>query len=326
VSLAVSVIVTVYNEGSSIERLLDSLATQSRKPDEIVIVDGGSTDNTLDLLNDYRTHKDLVLHVYSRPGANISEGRNAAIAAARGEVIAVTDSGVRLSPHWLEELIRPFDRAPETNTVAGFFVPDPQTSFEVAMGATVLPAIEDIDPNTFLPSSRSVAFRKAAWTAVKGYPEWLDYCEDVILDLALHDRYGPFHFAPQALVHFRPRSDMRSFFLQYYRYARGDGKANLWPKRHAVRYLAYLVLLPVSLCLTWLHSAWWLLCPLVGGAVYTYRPYRRLKRALDHLSWGQRLYAILLIPSIRLVGDVAKMAGYPAGWAWRLRHRREIPR
>jgi cellulose synthase/poly-beta-1,6-N-acetylglucosamine synthase-like glycosyltransferase len=268
----------------------------------------------------------LALRVHSRPGANISQGRNAAIAAAQGEIIAVTDAGVRLDSRWLEELTRPFEQDVDRETVAGFFVPDPHTLFEVAMGATVLPTVTDIVPSAFLPSSRSVAFRKTAWSTTGGYPEWLDYCEDVILDLELVDQHGPFHFAPRALVYFRPRSNMRSFFLQYYRYARGDGKANLWPKRHAARYLVYLVFLPALLLVAWLHNPWWLLGLLAGAVIYTRQPYRRLKKALRDLAWPQKLYVIALVPLIRLVGDVAKMIGYPVGWVWRLRHHREIPR
>ena len=59
---------------------------------------------------------------------------------------------------------------------------------------------------------------------------------------------------------------------------------------------------------------------LAGGVIYTLVPYRRLVPMLEALSWSQRCYAALLVPAIRLVGDVAKMIGYPAGWAWRLRH------
>ena len=50
------------------------------------------------------------------------------------------------------------------------------------------PTRDEVDPATFLPSSRSVAFRKAAWAAVGGYPEWLDYCEDLVFDLSLRER------------------------------------------------------------------------------------------------------------------------------------------
>lgn len=329
----VSVIVTVYNERSSARRLLDSLATQSRPPDQVVIVDGGSNDGTLEILNEYAAQDGLPLRVLSQPGANISQGRNTAIAhvfadadgADEGAIIAVTDAGVRLTHGWLAALIEPFEQHPDTVAVAGFFVPDPQTPFEIAMGATVLPDRSDIDPATFLPSSRSVAFRKSAWSEIGGYPEWLDYCEDLILDLAIRDRYGPFHFAPDALVRFRPRTSMRDFFVQYYRYARGDGKANLWPKRHAIRYLAYLVALPGLIALAALHSPWWLLGLLLGGVIYTRAPYRRLIKTIRGQPIGAQIYACALVPCIRVIGDVAKMVGYPAGWAWRLRHRHEIP-
>jgi glycosyltransferase involved in cell wall biosynthesis len=178
VPLELSVIVTVYNEGSSIIRLLDSLAAQSRMPDEIVIVDGGSTDNTLEILKNYAARKERTLCVYSRPGTNISQGRNVAIAAAQGDIIAVTDAGVRLDPRWLEELACPFDQDADVNTVAGFFVPDPQTPFEVAMGATVLPAVTDVNPNTFLPSSRSVAFLKTAWASTLHPAHWSTFGRD----------------------------------------------------------------------------------------------------------------------------------------------------
>lgn len=324
-SLTASVIVTVFNEGAAILSLLDSLARQSRLPDEVVIVDGGSRDDTLEVLERYVARGELPLRIYSRPGANISQGRNAAIATARGPIIAVTDAGVRLSSNWLQELVRPFEQDSNVHVVSGFFIPDPQTPFEVAMGATVLPSLSDVDPRTFLPSSRSVAFRKAAWEAIGGYPEWLDYCEDLILDFELRDRYGLFAYAPRALAYFRPRSNMRSFFIQYYRYARGDGKADLWRKRHAIRYLTYGLAVPVLFLLSLYHSPWWLLGFLVGGTIYMAVPYRRLAKMMNGLSLGQKLHAIAMVPCIRVVGDVAKMIGYPAGWAWRLRYRKEIP-
>ena len=124
----------------------------------------------------------------------------------------------------------PFAIRNSPSAVAGFFVPDVRTTFEIAMGATVLPTVDEVKPESFLPSSRSVAFTKDAWAAAGGYPEWIDYCEDLIFDFRLRDVAGPFAWAPDAVAHFRPRGSLKAFFKQYYRYARGDGKADLWRK------------------------------------------------------------------------------------------------
>lgn len=317
----VSVILTVKNEGAALEALLDSLVQQTRLPGEVVVADGGSTDNTLAVLRDYQRW--LPLKIIHAPGSNISQGRNQAIAAAAGPIIVATDAGVVLSPIWLEELVRPLEKE-EAQVVGGWFEADPYTDFEVVMGATVLPSLHEIQPKKFLPSSRSVAFRKEAWEAVGGYPEWLDYSEDLVFDLALRAHYGPFSFAPRAVAYFRPRRDLRSFFRQYYHYGRGDGKANLWPRRHAIRYVTYLLLLPALLRDIWRgHWRGWFGLMLGTGA-YSYRPARRLWQ----VTWGwrppARLRAFSLIPIIRFVGDVAKMAGYLAGLGWRLSNRHQL--
>jgi glycosyltransferase involved in cell wall biosynthesis len=321
--MKISVIATVKNEGEALRRLLDSLVGQTRVPDEVVFCDGGSTDNTVTILDTYRDL--LPLKITSAPGSNISQGRNQAISAAAGPIIAATDAGVCLDPAWLAELVRPIEED-GAFVASGWFEADSFTDFEVVMGATVLPDLEDIDPNTFLPSSRSVAFRKEAWQAVGGYPEWLDYSEDLIFDLSLRERYGPFPFMPRAVAYFRPRGDMRAFARQYYRYARGDGKANLWPKRHAIRYATYLGALP--LIGHFLINGRWLawLTLLLGGGIYCRRPAQRLWPRIRPWKPRSRLRALALIPLIRLVGDVAKMAGYPVGRAWRKRHQQTNPR
>ncbi len=319
--MRVTLVFTVLNEADSLPALLDSIAAQTRRPDEIVVCDGGSRDNTVALL---RGDRRFEIRVIEAPGANISRGRNLAIAAASHDVIACTDAGVQLDPRWLEAIVAPLADERQ-HVVAGFFTPDPRTTFEVAMGATVLPELRDIRPETFLPSSRSVAFRKSAWQTVGGYPEWLDYCEDLIFDMKLRERCGAFAFAPEAVAYFRPRGSLRAFFKQYYRYARGDGKANLFLKRHLVRYATYLIALPALLAgLFFGAPAVKLLAAvllLAGAAAYTRTPYRRLRRLWPRLPWPERLKAIALVPVIRVVGDVAKILGYPAGIAWRLQHR-----
>lgn len=314
-TVSVSVVLTVLNEAASMPAVLATLERQTRVPDEVVVVDGGSRDGTLELLQGYAGPLPLV--VVSRPGANISQGRNAGIRAAGGEVVAVTDAGVRLEPQWLAALTAPFDADPPAQAVAGFFQSDPANLFEVVLGATTLPDHADIAPERFLPSSRSVAFRKEVYDRTGGYPEWLDYCEDLLFDMAVLEQGVQFAWAPQALVHFRPRPNLRSFYVQYYRYARGDGKADLWLKRHLIRYgtyvggavgLALAPRFPITLLLL-----------LLGGLAYVATPARRLGRPMHGRPWWQWAPALALVPAIRLVGDVAKMVGYPVGVWWRLR-------
>lgn len=318
----ITLIATVLNEGDNLAAWLESFAQQTRQPDEIIIVDGGSSDNTLDILNRYT--KRLPLQVIVREGCNISEGRNVAIAAAKGDILAITDAGVRLTNTWLEKLTQPLIEDSNLSVACGFFKADAHTIFETAMGAAVLPLANEIDSKTFLPSSRSVAVRKSAIERIQGYPEWLDYCEDLVFDLRLKASDAPFTFVPEAFVYFRPRSTMIAYFEQYYRYARGDGKAHLWFKRHIIRYITYLVAAPIIFALgLFIHPLFWILF-LLGGAVYVAQPYRRLPTLMQDspnqsvLAW---LYVIVMIPVIRVVGDIAKMLGYPVGWKWRLENR-----
>ncbi|MBA2446435.1 MAG: glycosyltransferase [Chloroflexi bacterium] len=315
---SVALCLTVLNEAESVDELFASIAGQTRPPDRIVVVDGGSTDGTVERIEGWR-ERGLPITLLVCSGANISTGRNRAIAQADTDLIAVTDAGVRLDEGWLAQLLDPFERADRPDVVAGFFaaLPDPGSPFQIALGATTLPELADIRPETFLPSSRSVAFTRAAWERVRGYPEWLDYCEDLVFDLALKAAGFRFAWTPRARVYFRPRPTPRAFFVQYYRYARGDGKADLWRRRHTVRYATYLGL-PIALWLVRRHR--WMLAPLgLAATGYVRRPYERALGTGTTLPLGGRVAMFAWVPVIRLIGDCAKMLGYPVGVAWRWR-------
>src|SRR6476620_10507650 len=99
----ISVVVAVRDDREGLAELVEALARQTRAPDEIVIVDGGSTDGTLDQL-DFRPAKSVPVKVLVAPGANISAARNAGIRAAVNGWIATTDAGCRPVPGWLEAI------------------------------------------------------------------------------------------------------------------------------------------------------------------------------------------------------------------------------
>ncbi len=309
-SSGISLIATVKNEADNIAALLDSMLAQTLPPDEIVINDNWSSDATPAIVQRYIAAGHPIRLV--RGGSNIPSGRNNAIRHARGAIIASCDAGLTLPPRWLETITAPL-RHGDADVVGGFYQPAPRSLWELALGATNYPEANEIDPASFLPAGQSVAFTRAAWDAVGGYPEWADTCEDLIFDLALKRRGYRFAFAPDAAVRFRPRESLRAYWRQYYSYARGDGVANLFPRRHAFRYISYLGPLLLALLLRRPRLAL-LILPVIAGR--SYRPYRRLWRRIGHLSPCERLITLALPPIIRVVGDVAKMCGYPAG-VWR---------
>jgi glycosyltransferase involved in cell wall biosynthesis len=305
----------VRDEEETIGELLDSMLRQTRLPDEVVINDCQCVDCTMEIVERYRDRLPLRT---TAGGTNIPEGRNTAIRAARGPLIACTDAGLWLDPHWLERIVAPLEEG-EIELAAGFFQVDPRSPFEWVLGATTYYyGVEEVDPVKFLPSGRSIAFTQAAWEAVGGFPEDLPYCEDLIFSQRLLQAGYRKRFIPDAVVHFRPRSSMGAFSRQYRNYAYGDGLAGLWPWRHALRYGSYAVGLGLLLAGIYWPPLWGLF--VLGSVGYLWHFYRRLWPALPKLSPAWRIGAFLLVPLLRLVGDAAKMVGYAQGrWAARAR-------
>jgi glycosyltransferase involved in cell wall biosynthesis len=310
--MLISLACTVRDEADNIAALLDSMLAQTRPPDEIVVNDCGSRDATAAIVAAYAARDRRVRLVSG--GHNIPSGRNSAVAQARGEVVACTDAGLTLDAGWLAAIVAPIE-AGAADLVGGFFAPAPRSLFELALGATNYREAHEIDPAGFLPFGKSIAFRKALWHAVGGFPEWASHCEDLLFDLAAERAGYRRAFAPAALVRFRPRPSLRAFARQYFLYARGDGVAGLWPRRHAARYAAYLGLAAALALALRVPAARRPGLALVGLGVagYTRGPYRRLWPRLAGRPPAQRAAAVALVPLIRLVGDLAKMAGYPLG-------------
>lgn len=316
----VSLVATVRNESVSLDRWLTSLERQTRKPDEIIIVDGGSTDGTLELLESWAATVENT-NIVSALGASISTGRNIGLKRATGDIIAIIDCGTIANTDWLERLITPFSN-PRIDVVSGFFVPDGENSWDRSLAASTLPDANEIDPDRFLPSSRSVAVRASWVQAGFVYPEWLDYCEDLVWDMQLKDCGARFETAIDAIVSFEVRPGPVEFFLQYYRYARGDGKAGLFAKRHVVRYATYLIAAAVILRRRPAELA--VVCTAAG--VHLARPLSRLLRRdrAAGRSASTSLKAIPLIPVQIVIGDFAKMIGYPVGILWRFQRFRTL--
>ena len=257
--MKVSLVSTMLNEARGLSEFLASLEGQRRAPDEWVVVDGGSADGTLDLLRDFAARAPFPVRVLSEPGCNIAKGRNLAIREAAFDTIAVTDAGCRLDAVWLQELVRPLE-AEGAAAVAGWYEPDVRTPFERRVALATFPRLDRLDPAAFLPSSRSLAFRREVWARVGGYPESLRLAgEDTAFDLAILAAGYRFAFAQGAVVRWRPRGTWSGLLRQQYLYGFGDGEAGQNPQvatRNGVKVLFAIAMLAVIV--------WW---PWGGGAL-----------------------------------------------------------
>lgn len=250
----VSVICTVKNEESSIGELVESLLSQSREPDEIVIVDGGSQDNTVEIVRKW-IGIDHRIRLIVEPDSNISQGRNIAVRSAKYDVIACTDAGCRPDKNWLENIIRPFVENPAIEVVAGACRSIGKTLFEKCVVDIFLSRNEMYENWTeegFLPSSRSIAFKKSAWNDVGGYPESLSFAEDTYFSMRLRERGHKLKLAKDALVNWRARGTLRDLFRQNFNYTKWDVIAGIYlSRRGATWILAYTFLAVLTITMTY---------------------------------------------------------------------------
>jgi len=107
--MTVSVIIPTYNRASLLERALRSVFSQSQPPDEVIVVDDGSTDETPRLVPENFTHACYV----RQENRGVSAARNAGIAVAAGEWLAFLDSDDQWLPRKLEKQLRALTGSPQ---------------------------------------------------------------------------------------------------------------------------------------------------------------------------------------------------------------------
>ncbi|MGZ8632085.1 MAG: glycosyltransferase [Actinomycetota bacterium] len=308
--MKVTLISTVKDCADAVPGFLASLAAQTRRPDEVVIVDGGSSDGTAEA---FRRGDDVTVLV--EPGANISRGRNVALAASTHEVIAATDADCELDPAWLERIVGPLEAG--ADVAMGWYEPAAGSFLDRCTAAVNLPLeAAEVDEAAFNPSHRSVAYRREAIDAVGGYPEWLPIGEDMWVDLRWRESGMDMRFVPGAIVRWRLREGLGATWRQYFRYARGDAQAGMHPERHALRFGAYAGLGAALAS----GRTWPKLAMAAAAVAYARTPVRRGRARAD--DDRERALATVVVPALMAFTDTAKMAGYAAGLADRARRSR----
>src|SRR3989338_7358403 len=156
--MRISFIATIFNEEKTIEVFLTSVLSQSILPDEIILVDGGSTDATVEKVQNAKfkvQNYNVKFKIIVKRG-NRSVGRNEAITHARGDIIVCSDAGCELDKDWIKHITKPF-KDMSVDVVAGYYKGKSQTIFQKCLIPYVLVMPDRVDLNNFLPATRSMA-------------------------------------------------------------------------------------------------------------------------------------------------------------------------
>jgi len=311
--MKISVVLTVFNEEESIGPLLDSLLVQTKKPESIVIVDGGSKDKTVEIIRHYQKRDSRIKLLVEK--CSRARGRNLGCEIAKEEIIAITDAGCIADKNWLKNITEPF-KEPKVDISAGFYkMVKRGPLFSKVMGVFLGVAPRKFDIN-FLPSTRSMAFRKSAWEAVGGFPEGKgNSAEDTDFNYKAVKLGLKYSRVKNALVEWGMPKNLGEFFHKIKEYAKWDARYGIW--WHPVQRLASHNIKAVSVLLRYMVflslfvlSFFYPIFPYLLAAVlifYLYRAFRKVY--LEFGDWKMAIWG----PILQVVSDFAVIAGFLTG-------------
>ncbi len=308
----ISICITTFNEEGSIGPLLDSLLSQSKKANEIVIVDGGSKDRTLEIIRHYQK-KESGIKVLAEKCSR-AKGRNLGIEIAKGEIIAVTDAGCVADRDWLKNITLPF-ATDRVSISAGFYKMTGNTPMSQAMAVFlgVTPRKFNIG---FLPSTRSVAFRKTVWEEIGGFPdEAKNSAEDTYFNYSALKLGMKYARVKNAIVEWGMPQTLKEFYEKIRNYAFWDGRTKIWmfPGKgltsHNIKALSILFRYLVGVTLFIYSFKFVVLLPYLiilffGYLFWAFRKVYLEKGKVEIAIWG---------PVLQLTSDFAVVSGFLSG-------------
>lgn len=200
--MSVAVIIANLNNGQYIGDAVRSAVTQTVRPDEVIVVDGGSTDDSKAIVDSFADaavslHDPYAVRWIHTPPRKQADARNVGINHTDCEFIVPLDSDDWIEPAFIEKCLQQM-RDPDVGVVAtGLVWPHGQIQWPV----------EPMTPEAFLTGNRLFCcslFRRICWEQVKGYSTDTKLFEDWLLWGMIAHRGWRFSVVREPLFHYRP--------------------------------------------------------------------------------------------------------------------------
>lgn len=300
--MKVSLVVPLRDEEKTVTRLLDSVIAQDSPPDEVVIVDAGSQDDTAAIVSSFegRLPLRLVRAAKLYPGL----ARNAGVDAATHPWLAFTDGGIALRPEWLREIAAVAERE-DAHIVFGSFDPVCNTYFRRCAAVAYVP------PRTGHgirgPFVASMALTHEAFDRAGGFPPFRAAEDLIFLErlLALPLRTA---YAPRAVVHWELAPDARRTFRRFALYSEHNlraGRGRYWHAGVLRHYVAMGLVITAAVLAA--AGAWSLLAYPFWQIARASRSAWQKRRAFDFATLDP--WHVLGAAALLCLIDVATLAG-----------------
>jgi glycosyltransferase involved in cell wall biosynthesis len=215
----VSVVICAYNAERTMRQCLDSLTRLVYPNYEVVIVDDGSCDRTAEISMEFPQFR-----LIRQPNKGLGVARNVGAHAARGEIIAYTDSDCVVDPHWLTLMVRAMRDGGFDGCGGPNYAPHEAGRIEACVAASPgAPCHVLLAENTAEHlAGCNMIFTRAALDQAGGFdPQFTAAGDDVDVCWRMLERGLRLGYCPAAFVwHFR-----RNTIIAYYAQQRGYGRA-----------------------------------------------------------------------------------------------------
>ena len=301
-----SIIVPVYNRPDEINKLLESLAAQTVKPFELVIIEDGSEERCDHLLDGYRSSFTINYHYKKNEGR--CEARNYGLERASGDYMLFFDSDVILPPFYFERL----EAAMKESPCDCFGGPDAADASFSDMQKAVSHAMTSfwttggirggkVVMEKFCPRTFNMGMSRKVYETVGGFNDMLG--EDIDLSLRIRKAGFDIRLIREAFVYHKRRIDFARFFKQVNTF----GQARIWLQlihpgsMKAVHTApALLLLMGVVLLVASFFCPWLLMLPLLYALLIFF----------DSLVKNHSLNVAVL----SVVAAVVQITGYGSGF------------
>lgn len=186
-TLTLTIVIPVYNEQGYLKACLDSIASQTVKPLEVILVDNNSTDKSVQIARKYPFVK-----VISEKNQGIGFARNSGFNAAKGDIIGRIDADTKLALDWIDQVLKYFAAHPAASAVTGdcYFYDFPMRRSFHSLHKFIYYRLQKWIAGTEILWGSNMAIQREAWVKVRSIcSDNTNIHEDIDLSLRLKSKH-----------------------------------------------------------------------------------------------------------------------------------------